>query len=131
MELNNLLSSVAVVVALVAGGGLGLQRSRVSALRGDVTDLTNRVTARDQVIAELKVSDAEKDARISRLEIDLEHAEKMATGEKRWMEMRDDFRKHRTDLMARLLEMQKAGTATDANTREVLRLLQKMDRRAS
>lgn len=102
MDANSLLSAVAVTVALVSGGGLGLQRQRVSGLRGDVVDLQNRVEARDARIAELEKKDIDKDGQLQRLRSDLVHAEKLATGEAHWVALGEQLDAHHTESMAAL-----------------------------
>lgn len=105
---HDLLSLFALCIAIVAGGGFGLQRSRLTGLRGDVRDLTERVTIRDLTIADLQRKDVEKDAKLDRLEVELHHAEAMATRNQEWLDLDKHLGDHHKEAMRRLNRIERA-----------------------
>lgn len=108
MDFGTLLSYVSVVVALVAGGGLGLQRSRVAALRGDLEDERGRnKTLRDDV-ADLKLKDLDKDGKIGQLTSDLRHAEALALREQKWLDLDAHLDLHHQAAMAAWVDIKSA-----------------------
>lgn len=99
MDFTSLLSAIAVVVALVAGGGLGLQRQRVTLLRSDLDDARKRVDDLRGVLVDAERERATDRTRIATLESDLRHAEQMVTGEAHWAKFGDQLTNHHTAAM--------------------------------
>jgi hypothetical protein len=119
MNPNDYLSLFALTIAVVAGGGFGLQRQRLAALRGDVGDLNERVTIRDVTIADLERKDREKDARISELGIELKHAEQMALREQAWSDLDAHLAEHHREALEGLTRIE-AGIAELARLARLL-----------
>lgn len=108
MNLGDLLSYIAVVVALVAAGGLGLQRARVSNLDADLKRERGLTESLREEVDDLKAKRVEDAARIGKMQVELDAAREMATGEARWREMNANFQEHRQQLMAKLDEIEDA-----------------------
>lgn len=102
MDVSNVLNAVAVIVALVAAGGLGLQRSRVALLRGDLLDEQGRNKTLRQDVADLKVRDTEKTAKITQLQSDLRHAEALALRETKWADLDSHLDVHHKETLKML-----------------------------
>jgi hypothetical protein len=111
VNIGDLLSYIAVVVALVAAGGLGLQRARVSNLDADLKRERGLTESLREEVDDLKRKRIGDQSQINELSIRLKAAEELATGEARWHEMNVNFQEHRTQLMAKLTALDRIEAA--------------------
>jgi hypothetical protein len=127
MDVSNVLAAVASIIAIIAGGGVGLQRSRVALLRGDLEDEKNRhagtrldvqdlkvrladqaaeaATAKAEASSQIARLRASTDAKIAALESDLRHAEALALRETKWADLDVHLDEHHQESMRILREI--------------------------
>lgn len=113
MNPNDLVTYFSFAVALVAGGGFGLQRQRVSALRADLDDARARVGDLREDLSAEKQDRVADEARITRLESDLRHAEAMALRESKWADLDKHLDEHHQQAMKAWRELRAAIVARD------------------
>lgn len=101
MDSTTALTWVSFFIALVAGGGLTLQRQRVTILRGDLEDARKRVEDLRGDLVEAERERSDDRTRIATLEGDLRHAERMATGEAQWTKFGEQLSSHHTAAMSK------------------------------
>lgn len=94
MDPTAALAWVSFFIALLAGGGLTLQRTKVRELRADVNDERGRTATAREEVADLKLWRTEAEATITQLKSDLRHAEQLATGEAHWVALDDTLKHH-------------------------------------
>lgn len=105
MDPNTAIAWASFFIALLAGGGLTLQRTKVRELRQDVNDERGRTTTARAEVADLKIRFADAESRhdreraedhrkIAQLESDLRHAEQLATGAEQWSAIESTLLEH-------------------------------------
>lgn len=89
MDIWNVITAAAAIVSIATVAGLSLQRGRVVALRGDLSDARGKIEEQRGEIDDLKVQREADRTLIERQRSDIQLLQRMVTGEAHWQAISD------------------------------------------